>query len=125
MAGGKTDKILTAEPAVAVPAISDTNYRDFSSDELPSLVAAPSPESESKSMRQQFASLGSQQFGAFMRRSVMVQPSAVMTDADDLKDSKKDGSDAPMVKLSSLGRIREGGNGEMYIVESTETDKDK
>lgn len=139
MAGTQTDKILTAEPAVAVPAGTDANERESPSrGELPQIVIPKGSNEEapeSKSPRDGLPSRGSQQFGAVMRRSMMIMPSAnglVQTEAEGLEEDSADATTIDdgtetAVKISSLGRIREGENGEMYILGSiaTETAKDK
>jgi hypothetical protein len=139
MAGTKTDQILTAEPAVAVPAVTDANYRDFASgNERPQFVIAkaPSGESEARKLRretfpslrsQNFPTLRNQQNGAVMRRmhTVQVQDEAGVLLDEALPSEEDDTPALTPVRMSSLGRIREGANGEMYLIESKEADKDK
>ena len=71
--------------------------------------------------------MGSQQFGALMRRSSIAIPTlqSPRSEAPQTVDENTEGADFNLVQLSSLGRIREGADGEMYIVEDGETAKDK
>lgn len=142
IAGTNTDKIITAEPAVVVPATTDTDYQAFSSSEIPPEVLAnvPSTHSGSLAARQERfhnMNLSGHQYGAMMRRnnyhslhSLRSPLSARAPDevphdfSNGAKSISETGDNSP-VKLCSLGRIREGTDGEMYIVESKETEKDK
>lgn len=135
IAGTNTDKILTAEPAVSLPVPTDTDFREFSSSELPLMVVttAPTPQSDTKSdCHEHFVSMSSLQAGAVMRRNMTVSPNVAARGTDGPftplstveKDTQKAGG-SPFIKLSSLGKIREGLDGEMYLVDNDETQKDK
>ena len=120
-----------------MPLRSDKDYREFSSSELPAVVVAnvPStPVSDSESVRREhFSSFSSQQFGAVMRRN-QASPTAgsphaggqIIASRANTEDpgAVRDSPTSP-IKLSSLGLIKEGPGGEMYIVDSNQAHKDE
>jgi len=130
--GTNTDKILTAEPAVVVPTATDTDLATLSGDLPPfPLQTSLGPRNVSSD------STRGHQVGVVMRR--MLTTSANVLPAAQLQKSlslpslppKQQGYDSatearPAVKVSSLGSIREGENGEkVYIFDSVETQKEK
>lgn len=143
VAGTNTDKIMTAEPAVVVPATTDTDYTGFSSNSLPpSLARSPfareiSLQYSDEDPLQSFRNSQQQQVGAVMRRNWMGSSTGTSvlqrTDTSSPSSVAKrnvsstrsgDSSDGPSIKISSLGLIREGENGEKtYLFDELDAQK--
>lgn len=132
VAGANTDKIMTAEPAVAVPATTDTDFTGFSSASLPPVVPrspmAPEISLQYSNEDPLDSFRNSQQVGAVMRRNWLASstnagtsqflqrmdtssPSSVAKRNVSLHSGDDDASESPSVKISSLGLIWEGENG--------------
>ncbi|CAB9496984.1 expressed unknown protein [Seminavis robusta] len=128
VAGTNTDKILTAEPAMVIPAPTDIDNRTFSRTDLQyyNTMETSSPTSTARSQRIETFQKGHRQAGALLRRNLAGSTAgaaaidiAVSATSPD-KSQRSESAGSQTVKLSSLGLIEVDDDGETHITEKKE-----